>query len=199
MTVKWINPFTLTEDILHINRPNVDTLYWYNSVNCKTDKDIVKVLNNILIKLDCTKEYECGRPMMTTFFNYTNTMNDYYYYLLKLVNYITYNIYLDKLIQRHIDNVIFEYEHPYAPKQVGKKKRNSKKRTIKNEFVRYKTFDLFTGTEKYIYNNDKTGEEVESNNPNLLKELNAKKKKTKPKREHIVPMKFMTFSFDKKK
>lgn len=199
MTVKWINPFTLTDDVLHINRPNVDAFYWYNSINCKTDKDIVKVLDDVLTKLDCTKEYECGRPMMTTLFNYTNTMNDYYYYLLKLVNYIIYNTYLDKLIQRHIDNVLFEYEHPYVPKQVGKKRRNSKKRTIKNEFVRHKTFDLFTGKEKYIYNNDKTGEEIESSNPNLLKELNAKNKKTKPKREHIVPMKFMTFSFDKKK
>lgn len=199
MTVKWINPFTLTDDILHIDRPNVNALYWYSSINCKTDKDIVKVLDDILTKLDCTKEYECGRPMMTTLFNYTNTMSDYYYYLLKLVNYITYNTYLDKLIQRHIDNIIFEYEHPYAPKQVGKKKRNSKKRTIKNEFVRHKTFDLFTGVEKFIYTNNKTGEEVESSNPNLLKELNTKKKKTKSKREHIVPMKFMTFSFDKKK
>ena len=33
----------------------------------------------------------------------------------------------------------------------------------------------------------------------LLKEFTVKKKKTKPKREHVVPMKFMTFSFDKKK
>lgn len=199
MTVKWINPFTLTEDVLHIDRPNVDALYWNNSINCKTDKDIVKVLDDVLTKLDCTKEYECGRPMMTTLFNYTNTMNDYYYYLLKLVNYIIYNTYLDKLIQRHIDNVLFEYEHPYAPRQVGKKRRNSKKRAIENKFKRRVTIDLFTGKPIYIYSNDKTGEEVKSSNPNLLKELNTKKKKTKPKREHITSMKFITFSFDKKK
>lgn len=199
MTVKWINPFTLTEDVLHIDRPNVDALYWYNSINCKTDKDIVKVLNDILDKLDCTKEYECGRPMMTTFFNYTNTMNDYYYYLLKLVNYITYNTYLDKLIQRHIDNVLFEYEYPYTPRQVGKKRRNSKKRTIKNEFVRHKTFDLFTGEEKYIYNNDKTGEEYVTSNPNLIDELKLKKKSIKRHKQIGVPIENMTFNFNKKK
>lgn len=199
MTVKWINPFTLTDDVLYINRPNVDARYWYGSIDCKTDEDIIEVLDDILDKLDCTKEYECGRSMMTTFFNYTDTMNDYYYYLLKLINYITYNIYLDKLIQRHIDNILFEYEHPYIPKQIGKKRSNSKKSTTKNQFVKHKTFDLFTGAEKYIYTNNKTGEEIESSNPNLFKELNTKKKKTKPKKEHVVPMKFMTFSFDKKK
>lgn len=199
MTVEWINPFTLTEDVLHINRPNVDALYWYNSINCKTDKDIVKVLNDILDKLNCTKEYECGRPMMTTFFNYTNAMSDYYYYLLKLVNYITYNIYLDKLIQRHIDNILFEYEHPYAPRQVGKKRRNSKKRIIPNKFVKYKTTDLFTGVDKFIYSNPKTGEEYETSNPNLEQEIKRKQTKTKRTKSIGVPINAMTFSFKKKK
>lgn len=199
MIVEWINPFTLTEDVLHINRPNVDALYWYNSINCKTDKDIVKVLNDILNKLDCTKEYECGRPMMTTFFNYTNAMSDYYYYLLKLVNYITYNIYLNKLIQRHIDNILFEYEHPYQPKQVGKKRRNSKKRIIPNKFVKYKTTDLFTGVDKFIYSNPKTGEEYETSNPNLEQEIKRKQTKTKRTKSIGVPISAMTFSFKKKK
>lgn len=199
MTVEWINPFTLTEDVLHINRPNVDALYWYNSINCKTDKDIVKVLNNILDKLDCTKEYECGRPMMTTFFNYTNAMSDYYYYLLKLNNYITYNKYLDKLIQRHIDNVLFEYEHPYQPKQVGKKRRNSRNRTIPNKFIKHKTTDLFTGVDKFIYSNPKTGEEYETSNPNFEQEIKRKQTKTKRNKTAGVPISAMTFSFKKKK
>lgn len=199
MTVEWINPFTLTEDVLHINRPNVDALYWYNSINCKTDKDIVKVLNDILDRLDCTKEYECGRPMMTTFFNYTNAMSDYYYYLLKLNNYITYNKYLDKLIQRHIDNVLFEYEHPYQPKQVGKKRRNSRNRTIPNKFIKHKTTDLFTGVDKFIYSNPKTGEEYETSNPNFEQEIKRKQTKTKRNKTAGVPISAMTFSFKKKK
>lgn len=199
MTVKWINPFTLTDDVLYIDRPNVDALYWYSSVNCKTDEDIVKVLNNILIKLDCTKEYECGRPMMTAFFNYTNTMNDYYYYLLKLVNYITYNTYLDKLIQRHIDNILFEYEHPYAPKQVGKKKRNSKKRTIPNKFIKQESINMFTGEHTYFYTNPKTGEEYKSSNPDFLEELKRRKKKEKAPKRGAVPISSMTFNFKKNK
>ena len=84
MTVKWINPLTLTEDVLYIERPKVDAKYWYSSKNCRTDTDVVTVLKNILNSLDCTKEYSCGRPMMTTFVMYNSFMNDYYYYLLKL-------------------------------------------------------------------------------------------------------------------
>lgn len=198
MTVKWINPFTQTEDVLHIERPKVDANYWYSSNNCRTDADVIAILEDILHRLDCTREYDCGRPMMTTFLIYKSAMNNYYYYLLKLNNQITYNKYLDVLIDRHVQNILFEYAHPYTPIKVGKKKRNSKKRTIPNKFVKQKTIDMFTGEEIYVYTNSKTGEEYQSSNPNLINELKQRKKKEKAPKRGAVPISAMTFDFKKK-
>lgn len=199
MTVKWINPLTLTEDVLYIERPKVDAKYWYSSKNCRTDADVIAVLKNILNSLDCTKEYGCGRPMMTTFVMYNSFMNDYYYYLLKLDNYIIYNKYLDILIDRHVQNIIFEYAHPCIPKQVGKNKCNSKKRTIHNKFIKQESIDMFTGEKKYFYTNPKTGEEYESSNPDFLSELKQRKKKEKAPKRGAVPISAMTFNFKKNK
>lgn len=199
MTVNWINPLTLTEDVIHINRPFVDMIYWRRVKDCRSDIDIINTLEDILRTLDCTKEYDCGRPMMTTFAIYSSKFSDYYYYLLKLNNYITYNKYLDALIDRHIKNILFEYEHPYVPKQVGKKKRNSKKRTIPNKFIKQETIDMFTGEKRYFYNNPKTGEQFESSNPDFLNELKQRKKKEKPSKRGAVPISAMTFNFKKNK
>ena len=199
MIVKWINPFTQTEDVLHIERPEVGAMYWYSSKDCRTDTDVIDILKEILHRLDCTKEYDCGRPMMTTFLMYNSTMNNYYYYLLKLNNYITYNKYLDALINRHIQNIIFEYAHPYNPVKVNKKKRNSKKRTIPNKFIRQETIDMFTGEKKYFYTNPKTGEEYESSNPDFISELTQRKKKEKAPKRSVVPISSMTFNFKKNK
>lgn len=199
MTVKWINPLILTEDVLNIKRPNVEASYWYYVKDCRTDADIISVLEDILTRLDCTREYDCGRPMMTTFINYNTAMSDYYYYLLKFNNQILYNHYVDKLINRHIDNIIFEYSHPYVPKQVNKKKRNSKKRTVPNKFIKQKSIDMFTGKHTYFYTNPKTGEQFETDNPDFLKELKQRKKKEKAPKRGAVPISSMTFNFKKNK
>lgn len=199
MTVKWINPFTQTEDVLHIEHPEVGAMYWYGSKDCRTDADVIDALNEILHRLDCTREYNCGRPMMTTFLMYKSAMNDYYYYLLKLDNQITYNKYLDALIDKHIQNIIFEYAHPYNPIKINKKKRNSKKRTIPNKFIKQETIDMFTGERTYFYINPKTGEEYESSNPDFISELKQRKKKEKSPKRGAVPISAMTFDFKKKK
>ena len=199
MTVKWINPLTQTEDVLYIERPNVNAIYWITSKNCRTDSDIIDVLKEILDRLDCTREYDCGRPMMTTFLMYNTAMNNYYYYLLKLNNQITYNKYLNSLIDRHIQNIVFEYAHPYNPIKVGKKKRNSKKRIIPNKFIKHESIDIFTGEKKYIYTNPKTGEEYESSNSDFINELKQRKKKEKAPKRGVVPISAMTFDFKKKK
>lgn len=199
MIVKWINPLTQTEDILHIERPQVDAKYWYSSNNCRTDTNVIAVLEDILHRLDCTREYDCGRPMMTTFLMYKSAMNDYYYYLLKFDNQITYNKYLDALIDRHVQNILFEYAHPYTPIKVTKKKRNNKKRIIPDKFVKQETIDMFTGEKKYFYTNPKTGEEYESSNPDFISELKQRKKKEKVPKRGAVPISAMTFDFKKKK
>ena len=60
--------------------------------------------------------------------------------------------------------------------------------------------DIFTGKETYIYENLRTLEKINVDNPNLLEELNApKKKKVKKKKEVGVPISSMTFSFKKEK
>lgn len=199
MIVNWINPITDTEDVLIIKRPSVDVIYWYHVKDCRNDIDICAVLNNILKELDCTREYSCGRPMMTTISNYNLAINNYYYYLLKFDNQVLYNTYIDALINRHIKNVLFEYEHPYVPTKVIKKKRNSKKRIIKDEFIKQESIDMFTGKSKYFYTNAKTGELYESSNPDLLNELKQHKKKEKTSKRGAVPISAMTFSFKKNK
>ena len=71
---------------------------------------------------------------------------------------------------------------------------------IENKFIKYTTKDIFTEKETYIYENLRTLEKINSNNPNLLEELNTpKKKKIKKKKEVGVPISSMTFSFKKEK
>ena len=199
MIVKWINPLVDAEDVLNIERPFVDAVYWYHVIDCRNDTDICVVLDNILKELDCTKEYSCGRIMMTTISNYKTAISNYYYYLLKLNNQFLYNTYIDYLIDRHIKNILFEYEHPYCPIRIVKKKRNSKKRIVKNKFIKQESIDMFTGNKKYFYTNIKTGEQFESSNPNLVDELKRNKKERKTSKSSTVPISAMTFNFKKKK
>ena len=75
-----------------------------------------------------------------------------------------------------------------------------KKKLPENKFIKYTTKDIFTGKETYIYENLRTLEKINVDNPNLLEELNApKKKKVKKKKEVGVPINSMTFSFKKEK
>lgn len=195
LKLMYVNPISTSIDVLNVEYPTIDYPEWRRTKDCNTDEEICRVLDNIITTLDCTKEYDCGRPMMTTFYNYTANMSNYYRYMLKLDNQVTYNNYIDKLIKRHIDNIIFEYEHPFQPKVKGKPKRNSKKRTIPNKFIKQKTIDMFTGKDVYVYDNPKTGEHIESSNPNVINEL----KKTKVKKKTVgVPIESMTFSFKAK-
>jgi hypothetical protein len=198
----FVNPITEQDCYLDFNRPTVDYMYWRSLIDARTDEDVVQVLDKTLKDLDCTKEYDCGRPMMTSYFSYTSTISYYCYYLYKLTNQITYNNYIDKLIEKHIDNLVFEYEHPYAPNHIKTVKESKKKKLPPNKFNRYTTTDMFTGNVVYIYENARTKEKIESNNPNLLDELNAPKKKERKKsikvKKSVVPISAMTFSFKKK-
>lgn len=197
----FVNPITNQTNNININYPNVDYIYWKSVIDCKTDKDVIKVLEDKLNNLDCTKEYDCGRPMMTTYFNYNSVISDYFYYLYKLNNQLLYNEYINKFINRHIENIVFEYEHPYLDKST--KKVTKRKKTPANKFIKYVTFDIFTNEKIYVYENLYTKEQIKSNNPNLLEELNAPKKKERKKvikNKHVgVPIEAMTFSFKREK
>ena len=202
LSLTYHNPISASDDVLNVDYPDIDYIEFKRTYEYNTDDDICKILNNIIKDLNCTIEYSYGRPMMTTNFNYKARMSDYYRYLLKLVNQLLYNKYIDKLIQRHIDNITFEYEHPYIPSTKNRKESKKKKKLPPNNYVRYVTHDMFTGEIIYHYINARTGDTIKSSNPDLLAELNVPKKKERKKSIKIksagVPISAMTFSFKKK-
>ena len=197
--LNYVNPITDEINYLEVQYPIIDygkfkRLYEYNS-----DNDLIKILDNILKDLDCTKEYNGVRLRTTSYPIYSMFLSDYYFYVNKIVNQFIYNEYIDKLIKRHIDNIVFEHDNPYI---VNTKTNKKKKKSPPNKFVKYTTKDMFTNKSKYVYCNYKTDEQVESDNPDLLDKLNSKisKRKQNNKRKQIgVPLNAMTFNFKKKK
>lgn len=189
------------EDVLEIQYPYIDYRRWLER-NVQTQEDIISKLNDLLSNMDCTRDYSTGRPMMTTYANYSMFLEDYFYYLLKLDNQLIYNAYIERLLNNHVRNKTFEYEHPYLDKYSKPKETKAKRKPkIENKYVRRETKDLFTGEIIYFYENPKTGDSIESKDPNLLEELNAPKRKKKEikTKTTAVPLSAMTFSFAKKK
>ena len=75
---------------VNIDIPNINYFDWQRFTDCRSDEDIIVVLNDYLKKLDCTIEYSSGRPMMTTYPMYETYKGMFYYYLLKLNNQLLY-------------------------------------------------------------------------------------------------------------
>ena len=197
-TITYNNPITNTEESLVID---IDSLYidwakWQCDQYLLNNKDLYDILNDFLNDLDCTREYKCGRPMMTTYSQYKIVIAEFFKILYKIPGYSIYNEYVDKLINRHIENILFEFNNP-IPK---KKPTNSKKQKAKpNKWIKAETNDLFTGQIRYIYENLKTGEIITSGNPNLLEELNTKKqKKEKIQQPKVISTEGLIFNFKKK-
>ena len=197
-TITYNNPITNTEESLVID---IDSLYidwakWQRDQYLLNNKDLYDILNDYINDLDCTREYKCGRPMMTTYSQYKIIIIEFFKILYKIPGYSIYNEYVDKLINRHVENILFEFNNP-IPK---KKTTNSKKQKSKpNKWIKAETNDLFTGKKRYIYENLKTGEIITSGNPNLLEELNTKKqKKEKIQQPKIISTEGLIFNFKKK-
>lgn len=192
LQLEFINPINSQLTCLNIRYPIIDYCTFKTIKEYSNDADLIKILDSFLEDLDCTIEYDCGRPRMTSYPIYDIILSRYYFYLIKISNQFVYNDYVNKLIDRHIKNIIFEYENPYI-KQITKRKRKV------NKFVKYETYDLFTNEKKYIYYNEYTKKEIESTNPNLLEELNCTKKKEHKKviktKNKGVPISAMTFKF----
>ncbi len=196
MNLIYINPINNQQEVLEVNYPNVDYVYYMLTKNYNNDIDIIKILNSILKELDCTKEYDGGFRFMTTTIMYKMVLSDYCYYIVKLNNQFIYNEYIDKIIKRHIDNIVYEHKHPIIKDVVEKKNTKTKKKIIPNKFFRSSEVDMFTGKVKYIYNNPKTGEEIISDKDNLLNELNKKKTKVKKVKDTKVNINNITFNFN---
>lgn len=198
--VEFINPINNQINYLELKLRDNDYFKW-RSYNQQGQYDCIEaILKHYLYELDCTKEYKSGRPMMTNFPIYYQRLDEYYYWLIKITNPIQYNIWLNKVVQRHIDNLVFEYKYSYIKPESKKKTiKRSIKGKIKFGWMRQETKDLFTGETVYIYQNLDTGEHINSNNPNMLEELNKPKRKErtkKPKKE--IDFSNFYFEFDKK-
>lgn len=195
ITIKYYDYIVNNYNILKLEYPNVDYEFWKRTKEFKNDIDLCKILDDILKNIDCRKEFNGCRMCMTTYPMYKIIISKYYYYLIKINNQELYNKYLDKLINLHNINVIFEYCNPIKKET---KEIKTKPKLPPNKYYRYLTHDLFTNEEIYLYINPRTNHEVRSNNPNLLEELNSKKKKVKQTKIASIPLTAMTFSFKKK-
>ena len=187
----------LDDCTLNIKYPDVNYSYWKSFIEYKDDLDIIIILENLLVYLDCTVIYSNSRVLYTNQMMYEKYVGDYYYYLLHFDNQLYYNTYFDLLCKRHQDNVEFEFNNPILEKLIIAKSKAVSKKKVSNKFVRQVTTDLITGQEVYIYINGKD-EPITSNDPNLLDKLNNKEKKVKQPKRGAVPMSSMTFSFKKK-
>lgn len=196
-TITYNNPITNIEESLVLD---IDSLYYdyptfINELAILYIGDIYKELDSILTDLDCTRIFKSGRPMMIQYSQYKINIIKFIRLLNKIPGYSIYNEYIDKLINRHIENILFEFNNPI----VKKKPTQSKKQKSKpNKWIKAETNDLFTGEKRYIYENLKTGEIITSGNPDLLESLNASKPKKKKEEVKIISKEGLIFNFKKK-
>lgn len=171
------------EDIIYNhNLFNYSYLEW-NRYCYELDKYGDNYIYEIFKELNCDRYNKYGQQLIS--------INDYEYQLLlnnairvldKLDDYLSYNSLFCNLILIHKNNVQVceEYSARLKETEVHKTNRKSnKKPKVKDEYLRSVSTDLFTGQPKYIYSNLKTGDEIISDNPDLLEELNKPKEKKK--------------------
>lgn len=151
---KELNPNTNEEIniIIKIEYPNIEYNDWKRTKEFNTDNDICSILDKILTNLNCKRVYEGKRVIMTTCPVYQMFINEYYYYLIKIANQFIYNQYFDKLINCHINNILFEVMNTFVQSPV-KPYPKIKNKLPENKFIKYTTIDIFTGKETYIYEN----------------------------------------------
>ncbi len=184
---------------LIIRYPNITYSYWKTRIPYDSDKDIITILLNLLVYLDCTITFSNQRLLFTNHMMYDYHVSEYYYYLLRIDNQYLYNKYLNRLLIRHEENIKFEIDNPIVPHVPKTKIKKEPKVKASSKFVRQITTDLITGGELYIYSNSKTGEVLNSTDPNLLDSLNGVKPKKEKKVKQVgVPISNMTFTFKKK-
>ena len=171
------------EDIIYNHILFNYTYLEWNRYCYELDKYGDNYINEIFKELNCDRYNKYGQQLIS--------INDYEYQLLlnnairildKLNDYLSYNSLFYSLIRIHKNNirVCEEYSIRLKEAEVHKTNRKSnKKPKVKDEYVRSVSTDLFTGQPKYIYSNLKTGDEIISDNPDLLEELNKPKEKKK--------------------
>lgn len=187
----------MKEIIINTNYPNYEYMDYTLFISFISNRNIEDCLIELIRNIDCTKRTKEGkRYMIVNCYAYNKFIYWYIRCLLRLTDYIKYNYYYNLLYAIH--NFNLEFESLFVEKEEKKVKTTRKKKEkvkVENKFIKKVTLNIFTGEEMYIYFNPKTGEEIESDNPNLLDELNAPKKKIK---YNYIKPEHLHFNFNKK-
>jgi len=171
------------EDIIYNhNLFNYSYLEW-NRYCYELDKYGDNYIYEIFKELNCDRYNKYGQQLISVdTYEYQLLLNNAIRVLDKLNDCISYNVLFYNLIRIHKNNVQICEEYSARPKETEIHKTNrksNKKPKVKDEYLRSVSTDLFTGEPKYIYSNLKTGDEIISDNPDLLEELNKPKEKKK--------------------
>ena len=171
------------EDIIYNhNLFNYSYLEW-NRYCYELDKYGDNYIYEIFKELNCDRYNKYGQQLVSVdTYEYQLLLNNAIRFLDKLNDCLYYNVLFRNLVNIHETNiqVCKEYSARLEETKIHKTNRKSnKKPKVKDEYLRSVSTDLFTGQPKYIYSNLKTGDEIISDNPDLLEELNKPKEKKK--------------------
>lgn len=171
------------EDIIYNhNLFNYSYLEW-NRYCYELDKYGDNYIYEIFKELNCDRYNKHGQQLISiNDYEYQLLLNNAIRFLDKLTDCISYNFLFLNLVCIHNNNIRIcqEYSTRLKETEIHKTNRKSnKKPKVKDEYLRSVSTDLFTGQPKYIYSNLKTGDEIISDNPDLLEELNKPKEKKK--------------------
>ena len=171
------------EDIIYNhNLFNYSYLEW-NRYCYELDKYGDNYIYEIFKELNCDRYNKYGQQLVSVdTYEYQLLLNNAIRFLDKLNDCLYYNVLFRNLVNIHETNiqVCKEYSARLEETKIHKTNRKSnKKPKVKDEYLRSVSTDLFTGQHKYIYSNLKTGDEIISDNPDLLEELNKPKEKKK--------------------
>lgn len=169
---------------INTSYPNYDGIQYYKYENL-FQTPVEETLNKLLAELDSSKLCAGKIIIPTNSFRYDEVIETYIRMLFRIpiYNYILYNKYVEKLLNRHNENLEFESNFKSEVKETTKiKGKKVSKKKVANIYVRTETHNLFTGELEYDYTNFATGDSFISSDPNLLEQLNApKRKKKEPK------------------
>lgn len=171
------------EDIIYNhNLFNYSYLEW-NRYCYELDKYGDNYIYEIFKELNCDRYNKYGQQLISiNDYEYQLLLNNAIRFLDKLNDCVSYNFLFFSLVSIHNNNIQICQEHSTRLKETEIHKTNrksNKKPKVKDEYLRSVSTDLFTGQPKYIYSNLKTGDEIISDNPDLLEELNKPKEKKK--------------------
>ena len=171
------------EDIIYNHILFNYTYLEWNRYCYELDKYGDNYIYEIFKELNCDRYNKYGQQLVSVdTYEYQLLLNNAIRVLDKLNDCLYYNVLFRNLVNIHETNiqVCKEYSARLEETKIHKTNRKSnKKPKVKDEYLRSVSTDLFTGQPKYIYSNLKTGDEIISDNPDLLEELNKPKEKKK--------------------